>query len=295
MGRRASFVAGFGFLTMVGVGAAEAQRTPRTIVSDFRTGISDMFYVWGAPLRADARDWATAGAVLGTVGLVAIYDDEIQASMLNHPNSTVMQALETMTVDADPPIVRLGGSKVIYPMTATLYGLGFLLDSRELREAAMGCVTAYQAQSVVHELTYHVVSRRRPYRSVGDPYDIELGKGPWDVHSFYGGHAANFLTCATMWNNYFDLGAAEPVLYTVALGIGLGRMADGHHWASDTVLGMTMGYAVGRIVAGRYQRREEKRRAEERRGELAAGASLLDGLMVTGGGGALIVGWQRTF
>ena len=290
MGRRTSFVMGLGVLATLGAGTVEAQRTPRTVISDFRNAFADMFYVWGAPFRADARDWATAGAVVGTAGLVAIYDDEIQAFMNNHPNAAVLRAFEPFTLESREQLVRLGGSKVIYPMTATLYGAGFLLDSRKLREAGMGCVTAYQAQSVVHELTYHVISRRRPYKSVGNPYDIELGLGEWDVHSFYGGHAANFLTCATFWSEYFDLGAAEPVLYAIGLGIGIGRAVDQRHWSSDTVIGMAMGYAVGRIVAGRYQRR-----ADERRGARSATSPLLDGLTLTGGPGGVVVGWQRTF
>jgi hypothetical protein len=289
MGRRVSFVASLGLLTGLGAEAAQAQRTPRTIVSDFGTGISDMFYVWKAPLRADSRDWATAAGVAGTVVVIAAFDGVIQDYMLAYPKSAVMRALEPMTEDADPPLMRLGGAKVIYPMTLALYGGGFLLDSRPLRQAAMGCVTAYQAQSVVHELTYRVVSRRRPRTSIGNPYDIKLGHGEWEVHSFYTGHAANFLTCATVWNTMFDLGIAEPVLYALGVGIGIGRTVDQRHWSSDTALGLVMGYAVGRIIGGRYQAR-----ADERRGAPAVTASP-NGLTMTGDGRTMVVGWRLTF
>jgi hypothetical protein len=39
------------------------------------------------------------------------------------------------------------------------------------------------------------------------------------------------MPCVSYWNERFHMGAAEPVLYTVALGVGVGRMADQRHWA----------------------------------------------------------------
>jgi hypothetical protein len=47
----------------------------------------------------------------------------------------------------------------------------------------------------------------------------------------HGSHAANVMPCVSYWNERFHMGAAEPVLYTVALGVGFGRMADQRHWA----------------------------------------------------------------
>ena len=41
------------------------------------------------------------------------------------------------------------------------------------------------------------------------------------------------------------------VAFGVAAAIGLGRMADGWHWASDTMTGTLLGIAVGTAVANR--------------------------------------------
>ena len=46
---------------------------------------------------------------------------------------------------------------------------------------------------------------------------------------------------------------ALPYMYSGA--IGLGRMADGRHWFSDTMAGALMGFAIGRTVANRQLHR----------------------------------------
>jgi hypothetical protein len=48
----------------------------------------------------------------------------------------------------------------------------------------------------------------------------------------------------------------------------VGRIADGGHWTSDTVLGGILGYAVGREVARRSLERYETKNDDDRRAEL---------------------------
>src|SRR4051794_24724368 len=62
-------------LVALGASRAGAQRTFHTVGDDLRDAGSDMLYVWSAPARGDARDWAIAGAVAG-VSVVAMTLDE---------------------------------------------------------------------------------------------------------------------------------------------------------------------------------------------------------------------------
>ena len=41
------------------------------------------------------------------------------------------------------------------------------------------------------------------------------------------------------------------MMYAYASAIGLGRMVDGWHWASDTMAGAAVGFAIGTLVADR--------------------------------------------
>jgi uncharacterized protein YgiB involved in biofilm formation len=90
------------------------------------------------------------------------------------------------------------------------------------------------------------------------------------------------------------MGVLEPVLYASATGIALSRMADRRHWASDTWIGVMAGYAMGRSIAARYERREGKR---ERKAEgEPIRASFLEGLQVAPGRtGGLALTWSGKF
>ena len=99
--------------------------------------------------------------------------------------------------------------------------------------------------------------------------------------------------CVTYWNERFDLGVAEPVLYALAIGIGLGRAADQRHWLSDTVTGMLVGHAFGRVVGRRARARSVGENAGQTRAPATEGLSF----HASGSSGdrTLVIGWKSTF
>jgi membrane-associated phospholipid phosphatase len=69
------------------------------------------------------------------------------------------------------------------------------------------------------------------------------------------------MSCVSYWSHRFDLGVAQPVPYAIAALIGFARVVDGAHWTSDTLLGMSWGFAVGKAVAAESRDREVDREA----------------------------------
>ncbi|HEY7394887.1 MAG TPA: phosphatase PAP2 family protein, partial [Gemmatimonadaceae bacterium] len=118
--------------------------------------------------------------------------------------------------------------------------------------------------------TYLIVGRERPDTSPNDPnrWQVPGDWNDWQEHSFVAGHFANAMSCATYWNERFNLGWWGVPVYALAGAIGVGRLADGGHWTSDTVLGGILGYAVGREVARRSLERYETKNDDDRRAEL---------------------------
>ena len=278
--------------------AAEAQRTFRTVGEDFRNAFSDMIWLWASPLRADASDWLAAGGVVALSGAVGIYDGEIQDWLHEHPRSVPVRAVHPFGEDAGIPLVDLGSGKRLLPVAGLLYLVGFAADSRDLRDAGIGCAASQQVQTITHEAAFHIVARQRPrptgdatYVVGADPYVFEYFEStPWGMHSFYGGHGASAMACATFLAERFDLGVAEPLLYATAVGIGFARVADGRHWSSDTVLGLAFGHAIGRSIASRQRARAERRA----RGE-SASVEPAGGVFVDGDRRGLVLGWRRSF
>ena len=274
-------------------GPVQAQRTAKSVLKDLEYGVRDILYVWASPLHADSDEWATFAASAGLVGATLVIDDDVDSAMLRHPNSAFMKALDPFRESSDGGVFNLGSGKALQPLAGLLYVVGFAFDSRALRDAGLGCASTQQASILVHHAAYTVIARERPSTANGNQYLIELGGGDWEQHSFYGGHAGNIMGCVTYWNERFHLGAAEPVLYALAVGVGLGRVADQRHWLSDTVTGMLIGHAFGRVIAHRARARAAPPR-EEMVAPDQGGSFYLD-MGRSSGKQTLVVGWRREF
>jgi hypothetical protein len=101
--------------------------------------------------------------------------------------------------------------------------------------------------------------------------------------------------CASFFNNRFDLGFVEPLLYAFTGAIWLARTADRAHWTSDQLLGTVFGYAVGREVAHRQLKREAERAATAAAGGSATLTPPKEGLYLVKTGETVRVGWQLRF
>lgn len=267
-------------LTLVALVAIPAPASGQSVVETLwqdlvETVPSDVWHVYSAPFRMEREDlsgalWVTA-AFLG----LASVDADIQRVMREHPRSVPIQLLDPFTETGPLPLrndefglALIGDTQNLMMLSGALYAVGLITGSDDIREAGLGCATADGLNSIFRHLLYDLVARDRPGLKqpdgsvvlIDDPYRIDVPGGSWNRHSFFGGHAANPMSCATFWSRRFELGWLEPVLYGTAGAVGLARMVDERHWASDTFLGLAFGYAVGKTVANRYLERERGER-----------------------------------
>ena len=276
-------------LLLLGAGGASAQSVPRKVYDDVRWALSDALFVLISPVYSDGRDWATVGLLAGATGLSALYDDELDAWIADHPESAPMELLRPFREESNWKLEELGSGSRITQASAALYLAGLVAGSDDLRDAGVGCMVSEKLQSSLRHGVYRLVSRRRPLTADGDPYMLSVPGGGWEDHSFFGGHGANIMTCAAFLAERFELGIAEPVLLGAALGVGLARVADRRHWISDAVVGTAFGYALGKAFADR-QRARERERAGTAEPEGGPGGAYIDHV-----DGRLLVGWRRRF
>lgn len=285
---------------------ARAQSVVKSIGTDLRDFGGDAVAVWLSPLHGSARDW---GAFVGTMAAAAVVsplDDDVDRYMVRHRNDWFYdRALSS---------VREGGAafsgRYIVPIAAGAYIVGVATNNRAIRDAFMGCLSAYGATSVVRSLVaYNLVARTRPDSSrdpasaspparEGDQYQIDFGHGGWGRNSFPAGHTANMAACASFISHRFESRYAAAAAYTFAAAVGVGRLADRRHWTSDTVVGWVFGYAAGKLVADRTLRRE---RASAPTAAGAGGAAAVSpsppahGMYLTPDAHGIAFGWQFTF
>jgi hypothetical protein len=224
--------------------------------ADLRRFLGDVWSVWSAPAHARARDLEGLGAVATLTAASVPGDERMYRWMQNNPKAWPMRLLHPIRESAHFPLYELGSGQYLLPLSALLYISGLAGHSRGLREAGLGCATAHIASAGTRDVVYALVARDRPRESPEDAFRLRFpGTRNWNKHSFFSGHIGNAMGCASFFGHTYSLGVVEPTMYGFVLAIGAGRMADGRHWASDTVIGALFGFAVGKQVSARIRSR----------------------------------------
>lgn len=241
-------------------GTAAAQSVADIVWYDLKHGFGDMFHMATSPIHGSVDDWMKFGIVMGGSAAFLPIDDDLDQWIVDHEGTALLEATKPFRKG---PIKHLGSGSIATRWSAITWGAGVLTSAvgqepwgRTLRDAGMGCVASVQTSALFRHFLYEYVSRERPLIAEGDQYTFDVPGGEHDYHSFFGGHGANAMACATLIAERFDIGGwGEVAMYTVATGVGLGRVAERKHWVSDAVLGAAFGYAIGKTVAARSRGR----------------------------------------
>jgi membrane-associated phospholipid phosphatase len=292
-------------------GAQGLKSVPGTVFNDVKNTLGDVLAVWTSPFRGDGSDYLTAAMVVGAAGVAVPFDDNMGRWIRDNQSAFVLEVLDPFREkEKKPKLIDLGANQSLLEIGTGLYVLGLVLGSADVRDAGTGCMSAGWSNGIPRSFIYKGVSRERPLYQVvtptdttfrfGDPYDVSFpgDDDDWFDNSFFGGHGANVMSCASFMNHRFDLGLAEPVLWTVAAGVNLGRMADQRHWASDVVIGGVVGFAIGKYIAERQLERKAERTGRADNGEAPESSlqdEVLGGLWMTQQDGRTYVGWKRSF
>jgi membrane-associated phospholipid phosphatase len=225
---------------------------------DFAHFTGDIWSVWSSPARMSGHDVAPTLIAVSAVALSTQVDSVVRVWMLAHERSGLLRALAPLRDSSSTiPIGRLGMGIYLLPLSGAVYVAGRLSHSNDLRDAGLGCAAGHLSVLGIREVAYHAIGRGRP-RITADPFLISIPEsGGWLWHSFFSGHIANSMACASFLGHRFKFGAAEALPYAYSAALGLGRMADGEHWTSDTVIGGIIGYAIGSAIARRQLARND--------------------------------------
>lgn len=163
----------------------------------------------------------------------------LASSLLDRPLDTWAQDHQGGNVE------RLGKATNALPVAMAL-GSGLLYTGIGGENAASTAETALTAAAYTwgtNLVTRVAVGRARPYEEQG-PSSFN-GLTPDAAQSgFASNHVALAFALATPFAQQHDM----PWLYAVAATSAFGRVQQREHWASDTVAGAFMGYAIGSLL-----------------------------------------------
>lgn len=276
-----------------------AQSVGKMVVDDLRWAGQDFAAIWLAPFRGDARDYLTAGAVLGGGAALSVFDDDVDRWAVKNRDRGFLDALSP---------VRSGGDfyslNKATPYVGAAYLVGLATKHRGLRDGIMGCASAYAAGTTIrHQVVYRVLGRDRPdtvrnrpegttgpAAEHGDQYRFEVPSRGWESASFPGGHVATMATCASFFAHRYEAKYADPILIGLVAAMGIGRIADRGHWLSDQVVGTALGFAIGKEVA-----RRQLARLESERGRRTSSATPRGEPLVVRLEEGMLLGWTLAF
>jgi membrane-associated phospholipid phosphatase len=200
-----------------------------------------------------ANDWASATRAVGRLNWA-------QAALLGGglvlASSTLdRRAFEFADKRKNSSWMRQG-VKVGDLLPVAAVGLSALFafdDSRPaLSDAGIAALEASGLALLATEGAKYVVGRARPTTGLGRK-EFEAGSSEDRFHSFPSRHVTVMWAAVTPYAQEFD----APWLYGVAALTNAARIGSREHWASDTVGGALLGYALGRVT---YEARRDSRR-----------------------------------
>jgi membrane-associated phospholipid phosphatase len=144
---------------------------------------------------------------------------------------------------------RLLGNPGVLVITGGMYAAGRLVHRPELADVGLHATEAIGFAEVATVTIKTLVGRKRPYADPEHPYDFKLGRGFLNdsSSSFPSGHTtAAFATAAALSGELARIYPHEawfvrPLLYGGAGLVGLSRLYNNDHWASDVVIAAAIG------------------------------------------------------
>ncbi len=182
---------------------------------------------------------------------VALPNDRHIADAFQRPGvqrSTTLRRAAAVFRYTGQPGVLVGG--------VAAYAVGRATQRPALARAGLRTTEALVVTGTLTSIAKAVTGRARPpVAAGGDPYDFGLWRGREQGYtSMPSGHTSAAFAAATAlsaeWKRSLPEGAryAVPALYAGATLVGLSRMYNNRHWASDVVAGAALGILGGQLV-----------------------------------------------
>lgn len=197
--------------------------------------------------------WLGAGA-LTTAGLLAL-DDNLDRSVRN------LKRDHKWINTANPIVTELGGNYGLIGLGA-FAGYSLLADDAKAQETSLMAVEAFVLSGLWVQVAKNLAGRERPF--VSYEYSHAPG-GVWHgplaqwtdesdlpssaYSSFPSGHTTTAFAIATVFAEQYSDSPVVPIIaYATASIVGITRMVENRHWASDVFVGACLGHLCAKQI-----------------------------------------------
>lgn len=237
--------------------AAETLGTPSQ-VSPLAAPVEDLFKknywylllldtkeVFTAPARWNTQDWMVLGGIVGGIGTVAAFDEDIERAIRGARNNTVTDIFDNVQPLGNEYAIGIVGSFYIY---------GEIFKDPRAKTTALDSIAASAiASGIVTDSFKYVIGRGRPTDGHG-AYNFR----PFSSQdSFSSGHTTEAFALASVISEHYDSLWVQVPAYGLASAVGYARLNNKRHWPSDVLAGATIGTFVGKTVVHFNQRHRQ--------------------------------------
>jgi membrane-associated phospholipid phosphatase len=263
--------------------------TPRTymvlLLSDIKQQVT-------SPFRATGRDWLKIGGFAVVTTAVALFADKPInkfAMRIRNESST--------SVSVSTYVTNFGGTYEAYVL-AGFAAYGYIFKKEKTKTTTWLATQAYLSAALIETSLKFLTGRQRP--SYYDPVthqnnntfhgpfyqftkDQNGNKPPNDAYtSFPSGHTTVAFAAATVFAMEYKDTKWVPILaYSASSLIGLSRIMQNAHWASDVLVGAALGFLCGRQVVNNYHRYAKLQNAKKKN-TLSFSINYMDGVLLPG-------------
>ena len=201
--------------------------------------------VFTSPVRWSSRDWLTLGGISAGIGVVMVFDEDIQHAIRRGRSDTL-----TNIFDNVQPL----GNEYAIGIVGTFYLWGEIFKDPRAKSTALDSIAASGiASGLIVNATKYLVGRARPTDGKG-AYDFQTFSGH---DSFLSGHTTEAFTLASVITEHYDAWWVKVTAYGLAGTVGYARLNNNRHWTSDVLAGAVVGTYVGKTVV-RFNREHHR-------------------------------------
>jgi hypothetical protein len=233
-------------LTLQGPAPPEPSGPLKAIGDEAKLYLTDTKMILTSPLRWEAGDWARAGALAAAMVVLGRNDESIDLAVQKNRSSKTDEASSTVT-----PF----GSYAAVAASVAALGSGWLLHDDHLRDTGRDAIEAeIIAAGIVTPLLKTITGRLRPSQG-SDADEFKTFSGS---QSFPSGHATEAFAVASVFSARSQGWVVPVVSYSLASMVGLARIHDRAHFASDVFAGAMIGTTIGRSIVHRHTEAAER-------------------------------------
>lgn len=245
------------------------------------------------PFRASKKDWMKIGAYAVATGAVAFADKPLQEIALDLRGDT-----NNLYRDISRQITNFGGPYETY-LLAGLGVYGLVFKKHKMFNTVLLATQSYLIGGAITSVIKTISGRQRPIYV--DPVTKEsrpifhgpfyrFKNGPDGEYpppsarvSFPSGHTTVVFSAATVFAMEYKDKPLIPILaYSAATLVGVSRITENKHWATDVLVGGLIGYLSGRNVVNNYHRLAKLQRLNNNKRSLTFNLQVVDGRPVPG-------------